>query len=229
LEGLAAGDDLHGRTTTATFMLREALAARIGDDPAFIEIQAHIDNSPLFFLNLWMAACKCMLNAADGVAGSTLVTTMAGNGKTFGLQIAGLPGTWFTADAQSPRGPLADPRMTATPSGAIGDSAIVDALGFGGQAVSFAPDVVAMLGNYLPRGAADYPEKLLCAPHPAFEPLGLLVGLDARRVVECGISPIVTLAMIDAGGRLGLLGRGTYRPPLGLFEAACAQVASAAT
>ena len=41
--------------------------------------------------------------AADGVTGSSLITAMGGNGIRMGLQIAGMPGRWFTE--------LASPQM----------------------------------------------------------------------------------------------------------------------
>ena len=48
------------------------------------------------FLNLWMAATKTIMLAANGITGSSLITGMGGNGIRMGLQIAGLPGRWFT-------------------------------------------------------------------------------------------------------------------------------------
>ena len=39
-----------------------------------------------FFLNISMAACKSMLDAAHGVAASSMVTAMARNGVEFGIR-----------------------------------------------------------------------------------------------------------------------------------------------
>ena len=52
-----------------------------------------------FFLNLSMAACKAMLDAAHGVPGSSLVTAMARNGVDFGIRVSGTGDAWFTAPA----------------------------------------------------------------------------------------------------------------------------------
>ena len=41
-----------------------------------------------FFLNLSMAACKAMLDAAAGVPGSSMVTAMARNGVNFGIRLS---------------------------------------------------------------------------------------------------------------------------------------------
>ena len=46
-----------------------------------------------------MAACKAMLDAAHGVAGSSLVTAMARNGVEFGIRLSGTGDAWFTAPA----------------------------------------------------------------------------------------------------------------------------------
>src|SRR5258708_23255873 len=46
-----------------------------------------------------MAACKAMLGAAHGVAGSSMVTAMCRNGLEFGIRVSGTGGRWFTAPA----------------------------------------------------------------------------------------------------------------------------------
>lgn len=220
VQGIEDGDDLHGRTTAATHALLDVLGGRIGTQPGFGEVQSHIEQWPLFFLSLWMAASHCILQAAEGVEGSSLVTSLAGNGDTFGVRLAGNPREWVVCDAASPTGPMLERAPRGRPSGAIGDSALVDALGFGGQCVAHSPEIMAVLGPYLPRGISELPEQLLSAVHPVFGEIGIRVGLDAARVVETGQSPVITLAIIDATGQGGLMGRGCYRPPVSLFAAA---------
>jgi hypothetical protein len=220
---LAAGDDLHNRTTAATQALAAVLAARWGDPAAgaAASFLRALGAAPLYFLTLWMAAAKLMLAAAEGRAPSTLVTALAGNGCAFGLQLAGAPGRWISAPATAPAGPrLAQAPGDRPPLGAIGDSAVIDALGFGGHALAHAQEPRTALRDFLPEGFADVPRAVLSTSHPAFEDAGLRVGLDARRVVDGGLAPIVTLGMVDAAGEHGLLGRGVYRPPLALFREA---------
>jgi hypothetical protein len=54
-----------------------------------------------------MAACKAALDAARGIAHSTMVTTMARNSVEFGIQVSSVPGaTWFTEPAQEVIGPM---------------------------------------------------------------------------------------------------------------------------
>jgi len=51
-----------------------------------------------------MAACKAAMDAAHGIPGSSLVTTMARNGTEFGIRVSGLKDQWFTGPSQVPRG-----------------------------------------------------------------------------------------------------------------------------
>jgi hypothetical protein len=183
--------------------------------------------TPLFFLTLWMAACHLMLDkAADGGsdAASTLVVALAGNGESVGVRLAGQPSLWFTAAAQAPAGPRLNPMPQAYASPVIGDSGAIDAVGFGGQALSFAHEVSAALEPWLPPAWHRGPSSLLLGQHPAFAGLGVRVGLDAAAVAQHKRSPLAAIAMIDAAGEHGLLGRGLFIPPVGLFARAAATV-----
>jgi len=103
---------------------------------------------------------------------------------------------------------------------AIGDSAVIDAVGLSGHALVHAPEACAALAGHLPDEYPRLSSRLMSIEHPCFGTARLRVGLDARRVVDHGVSPLVTLAMIDARGEAGLLGRGVFRPPLSLFRSA---------
>jgi hypothetical protein len=215
---LKDGDDCHGRTVSASAQVADLFAAKSAPPAALDFIRA----SPAFFLNLWMAATGLMMRAADGLARSSFVRAAAGNGTAFGIQVAGLPGRWFTAPATPPQGPIDAAAAGATGVGAIGDSAVVDAFGLGGMAMSFAPAVRANLANYLPKDAAERPGLLLAQPHPKLKLSGARVALTARRVATAGVTPLVTLGIIDREGRRGRIGGGLYEAPLSVFTAAVA-------
>jgi hypothetical protein len=216
-QGLAEGDDGHGRTPAATAALRRLLAPRFGEGAA--AARDFLDKGPSFFLNLWMAATKCILAAADGTPGSSLVTAAGANGAETGLQVAGLPGRWFTAPAAPPEGDLgAMPAARAL--GAIGDSAVVDTLGFGAMAMAYAPEQKAALARFLPEGGLDLPGLLLQGEHEGFGTLRPRVGLSARAVVRHGRPPVVSLGILDREGTAGRLGGGIFTPPLTLFQEA---------
>lgn len=219
--GLAEGDDCHGRTPAATAELVQRLAPRLGAGGRMAEARTFLDQGPSFFLNLWMAACKCMLAAAVGTSGSSLVTAAGGNGAAMGLQLAGLGARWLTAPAAPPVGDLGDQPGTRA-LGAIGDSAVVDVLGFGAMAMSFAPAQQAALARFLPEPGLRLPGLLLGAEHPGFGALGLRVGLSARAVLRHRQPPAISLGILDREGTAGRLGGGIYVPPRALFEAAMA-------
>ena len=219
--GIADGDDLHNRTTGATQALAERLGARFSKLPVFERsridaLMGALASTPLFFLTLWMAAAKLMLCAAEQGAPGTLITSMAGNGEAFGVALARRPQTWCTLPARAPQGPYLDATLTSlSPLGAIGDSAVIDALGFGGQALAFAAEPRAALEPYLPEGSV--PCALLEAAHPAFASVGVRVGMDAARIAASPVLPVVTLGMVEQTGSRGLLGRGVMLPARELF------------
>ena len=238
--GLAGGDDLHARTTAANAVLCEWLlpaldASRdvVGDATAGADAQAvaqMLRQTPLFFLTLWMAACHLMLGrAADGGrdADSTLVVALAGNGEQIGIRLAGRPHRWHTAPGAAPAGPpLNASAGAATASPVVGDSGVIDALGCGGQALSGAPEIADVLAPWLPADWRQRSGALLAGRHPGLAPHGLPVALDAASVAA-GREPLIAIAMIDAAGEPGLLGRGLLEPPADLFVRAARDIAAA--
>ncbi len=218
--GFDDGDDLHARTSGASAALRARLASRL--DHA--EVDSMLAQTPLFFLTLWMAACALMLSAAarDGTSASTLVVALAGNGERVGIRLAGAPSRWITAVARAPEGPRIDPQQQTAAAPLTGDSGVIDAAGFGAQALAFAPEPAQAFGPYLRTGWRDRQARVHTGPHPAF---GELPGvLDAARVAHEGIAPLAAIAMIGADGCAGLLGRGLYTAPPELFARAVTEL-----
>ena len=221
--GLDSGDDLHARTTGATAALRGLLTPRMNH----AEIDSMLAQTPLFFLTPWMAACALMLAAAahaDGQA-STLVVALAGNGERVGIRLAGAPSRWITVDARAPEGPRIDPQQRAAAAPLTGDSGVIDAAGFGAQALAFAPEPALAFAAYLPAGVPGRQACIHTGAHPAFS--GLPGVLDAARVVHEDIAALAAIAMIAADGRTGLLGRGLYAAPPELFAQALKSLSGA--
>lgn len=221
-EALTRGDDGHLRHVEALKILVEVLRGRLGDGFAGSPADAFIEKWPFFHLNFWMAASKLILSAAAGTDGSGIITAFGGNGADFGLQVAGLPGRWFTTPATPPVGKIREPHTLETVVGAFGDSAVAEGLGLGALAQSYCPDMQALHRDFNPDDILDLPAKLLMAEHPGLPKSGARVGLSARAVVETRTTPVVELGIADAAGIDGGLGAGLYRPPLALFAAACA-------
>lgn len=191
-EALTQGDDCHGKTMAASRLLVARLAPRLGSDTP----ERHfLDKAPGFFLNLWMAAVKVMARAGEG-DGSSLVTAMGGNGVDTGIKLGGSTG-WTTLPADPPQGPLDADLPDTRRLGAIGDSALVDAMGFGAMVAANAP--------------------IMPATHPAFTRFNVRVGLPARLVAETGEAPRIALGILDREGTKGRLGGGLYHPSPTLF------------
>jgi hypothetical protein len=203
---LTEGDDLHNRLSSATLVMHAALSTRKAESPETKAALAILLEAPLYFLNVWMPACALMLDAAAGVAGSSLVTRLCANGQLTGIQLAGLPGRWFTAPAANVEGPfmkgltIPDPQFPP----ATGDSGIIDGFGLGGQVLRRAPTLLAAFEPWLAKDDAERALALVAGRHPV---LGVEVGLDAAGVAATGRAPLLSTGMVDPLGR-GLLGRG---------------------
>jgi Protein of unknown function (DUF1116) len=220
--GLAGGDDCHGHTPVANAALVAELQDRTRGAIANQDALEFMATSPSLFLNLWMAATKCMMKLAEGVAGSSLLTAAGSNGREMGIQVAGLPGRWFTVPAAPPRGRFEADLPAHRALGAIGDSAVVDVFGLGAMAIEHAPQQRAALEEFLPRGWRDRARCLTVGTHPYFRTLDLRLGSTARGAVSQGAGPIIGLGILDRLGQEGRLGGGIYDMPLRLFTAAMA-------
>src|SRR5207302_583810 len=200
---LTMGDGMHQRNVAASALLCRALvphlvrAAREG--AVLARVTEFVGANDQFFLNLAMAAGKAMADPILGVSGSTLVATMARNGTEFGIRVAGLGDRWFTAPVNTPRG-LYFPGYGAEDANPdIGDSAIVETIGLGGGAMAASPAVARFVGaGGVAEALAATAEigEITLAEHPHFripvlDDRGAPVGIDARLVVETGITPLI--------------------------------------
>ncbi len=198
--GLDGGDDLHGRVSAANAALVAVLAPRLSG-----EAREYLTLANQFVLNVIMAACAVMIGAGEGVEDSRMVTAAGGNGVDFGWQLAGAPGVWQTAAAQPPAGPHFPHTMDKRFLPAIGDSAVIDACGFGAAALRYAPEMIAALRGHVPDSYFDATASTgFIGAHPAF-PSDLKLGLD---IDAQGPAHGVMLAAVDADGEAGLVGRG---------------------
>lgn len=225
-DALTKGDDAHLRHLEANNTLSAILAERLGSGFATSEAGRFAAEWPIFHLNFWMAAARCALSAAVGVTGSSLVTHCGGNGMTFGMQVSGLPGRWFTAPAAVPQGNVREPLTLNDCTGAYGDSALAEGFGLGAMALSYCPDMQALHAGYFDDSAYTLPEKLLMDVHPGFPASGARAGLSARAVAATGETPLVELGLVEKSGEGGGLGAGLYRPPTAPFAKAVAALDS---
>jgi hypothetical protein len=221
-DALTKGDDAHLRHLEAHKTMVTILGERLGADFAASKAGAFVGEWPIFHLNFWMAAARCALSAASGVKDSALITAFGGNGTQFGLQVSGLPGRWFTADADIPRGNVRTPYTLESCTGAYGDSALAEGFGLGAMALSYCPDMQALHTGFYDDSIYDLPGTLLMAAHPGLPTSAARAGLSARAVIDSGKTPVVELGLVEKTGVDGGLGAGLYQPPLAPFAEACA-------
>jgi len=215
--GLRHGDDCHGRTPHATGVLMAELERGIRAGIQDANSKQFIESSPSLFLNLWMAATKCIMRRASGIEASSFITAAAGNGVETGIQISAFPGRWFTTDATPPRGRFDIEVPLSRAQGAIGDSAVIEALGLGAMAIHLSPQQQTGLGAFLPENYRERIENLTLGAHPGFSGLDCKIGLSARAAVDLGYGPMIGLGIVDAQGELGRLGGGVYDMPVTPF------------
>ncbi|HEX5780499.1 MAG TPA: DUF1116 domain-containing protein, partial [Solirubrobacteraceae bacterium] len=223
-QGLNMGDELHMRSqATGNLLIRDlapSFAALGGEASArFVTGNHH------FFLNLTMAACKCAWLSVGAVPGSSVVSVMARNGTEMGLQLAGLPGRWFTA----PAAPVQDQllREGHGPDDAaldIGDSAVIECTGLGGMALAAAPAVAAFFGGDAAAAAArtELMAEICVRRSSRFTiaARGTGVGIDVRLVAELGITPQITTGVLHVSAGKGQIGAGVAHQPLEPFREA---------
>ncbi len=233
-QGLGMGDELHMRSqATGNLLVRHfapGFAALGGEDVA-----AFITGNHHFFLNLTMAAAKCASLAASEVADSTVVSMISRNGTDVGVQLAGMPGQWFTSPAASVQDALL--REGYTPDDAaldIGDSAVIECIGLGGMAVAAAPAVAAFFGG----GSADAAARVTQMAEitvgrsqrfliPGLDFAGSPTAIDARLVVELGVTPQITTGVLHKTSGAGQIGAGIAHQPIEPFRAALAALGEA--
>lgn len=217
--GLAGGDDLHYRTTSASLALADVLTPSGANDWSIA-----IGATPTYFLTLWMAACALLLDALAGQSAETAVVRAGGNGERFGLSLARNASHWTSMPATPPCGKRL-PGVESVPAcPAIGDSAVIDMAGFGGQGLQWAAEArdTFFSSGVLPADFADIPARIALGESGTFAQ-GRAFGVDAQKVVDTDASPLVALAILDQAGERGLLGRGVFRPEPDLFAKALRQ------
>lgn len=212
---LEAGDDCHGRTVVGSELLADMLL-NVQDNVAPASIRHFLTHSPAFALNVWMATSSLMLSAAEGCANSSLITRAGGNGVSFGVQVAAQPGRWLTMPAPEVKGTVDEAFSGLHALGAIGDSAVVDFLGLGGQVLNTATASYEALQSHLPADALSRPAKALTAPLARLENRAIVTA--ARQTVNQGAGPLVLLGMIEATGSAGRIGGGVVDVPTAFFQ-----------
>lgn len=228
-QALHMGDECHNRNRAATSLFLRAIAPALArtnlDNEVLAKVIEFIDRNDHFFLNLSMPTGKALLEPAEGVAGSTIVTTMARNGTDFGIRLASAHDRWFTAPAGKVQG-LYFPQFSekdANPD--IGDSTITETAGYGGMAMAAAPAIVQFVGGspqLANQTTLEMYEITFCEHSnftiPALNFRGTPLGIDVRRVMETGILPQINTGIAHKDPGVGMVGAGILRAPEKCFR-----------
>ena len=235
-QALHMGDEVHNRNVAASsLLLRAVLPALLESGSAqnrVAETVRFITGNDHFFLNLSMAACKAMLDAAHGVPGSSMVTAMARNGVEFGIRVSGTGDAWFTTPAPRVQGLFFAGYDVDDAAPDLGDSAITETAGIGGFAMAASPAIVKFVGG----AAADALGATTEMGHitlgrnpvwtlPVLDFQGTPAGIDVRKCIDTGIAPVINTGIAHREAGVGQIGAGVTRAPLVCMEQAVTALA----
>ena len=228
-QGVAMGDDVHMRVqATTNLLLRDLLPHLVRAGTGRIgEVADFLSTNHLMFLNIAMAGARALTEWAGQVPDSSIVTTMARNGTTYGVRLAGDP-EWHIAASPPVQDALYYPGQgpdTSAPD--IGDSAVLELVGLGGAAAANSPAVAGFLGGRMADAAAvTAAMSRICAGTstrlrlPVLDNAGTPLGVDVRRVVESSITPAVNTGIVHVSDGSGQVGAGVARAPIECFRQA---------
>jgi hypothetical protein len=236
-QALHMGDELHNRNVAATSLLMRRIAPpaikAVQNPDDLAKVFAFVASNDHFFLNISMAACKVMMNAARGVEASSLVTVMARNGVDFGIRLSGTGDDWFTAPAPTVDGLYFPGYGSADAALDLGDSCITETAGLGGFAMAAAPAIVQFVGG-TPEDAFAHSKEMThivlgCNDDltlPGLNFTGTPAGIDARKVVDSGIAPLINTGIAHRQAGVGQIGAGITRAPMAAFTNAIRALAA---
>ena len=232
-KAVAMGDEFHQRNIAASLAFLKEMAPMITamddlSDTDRYDVIKFLSDTDQFFLNIMMATGKAVMDSARTDSDGTIVTAMCRNGVEFGIRIAGMGDQWFTGPVNTPQGLYFTGYDAEDGCPDMGDSAITETFGVGGMAMIAAPAVTRFVG------AGGYEDALrtsnemmeICIDRnpnftvPTWNFQGICLGIDARLVVEKGITPVINTGIAHKIAGYGQIGAGTVRPPMACFEKA---------
>ncbi|MEO8719254.1 MAG: DUF1116 domain-containing protein [Burkholderiales bacterium] len=238
-QALLMGDEVHSRNAAASALFHMAIGgALVGsafDRARSREVLDFIAGTSQFFLNLSMVAAKSIMDAAHGVERSSIVTAIARNGVTSAIRVSGLGARWFEAPSDIPVGLFFAGFAQGDANPDLGDSAICETAGYGGQSLAAAPALVQLVGGTVAGAIAISREMQEIAwtrnPDMALPNLdfaGAPAGIDVRKVVDNGIRPLLTTGIAHRHAGIGQIGAGIVRAPMACFTQAVRALADRA-
>ncbi|AQY50242.1 DUF1116 domain-containing protein [Listeria weihenstephanensis] len=231
-KAIAMGDEFHQRNIAASLVFLKEVSPIIVsldiDEKERQEVIKFLADTDQFFLNIMMASAKAVMDGARMIEEGTIVTAMCRNGENFGIRISGMGDEWFTAPVNTPQGLYFTGYSGEDANPDIGDSAITETFGVGGMAMIAAPAVTRFVGTGGFGDALKTSNEMLEIvidqnPNftvPTWDFQGICLGIDARKVVETGITPVINTGIAHKKAGIGQIGAGTVNPPVACFEKA---------
>ncbi|MDF2571722.1 MAG: hypothetical protein K0R55_3326 [Sporomusa sp.] len=231
-KAITMGDEFHQRNIAASLCFLKEVTPLITeldiDQKEKYETIKFLADTDQFFLNIMMAASKSIVDCARKITSGTVVTTMARNGRNFGVRISGMGDEWFTAPVNTPNGLYFTGYSAEDANPDIGDSAITETVGVGGMAMVAAPGVTRFVGAGGFQDALKVSNEMdtICIANnsnwsiPTWDFKGSCLGIDARKVVATGVTPLINTGIAHKKEGVGQIGAGTVRAPLACFEKA---------
>jgi hypothetical protein len=231
-QSLLMGDEQHNRNQAATALfINEIIKGYIEIDlpkSDLLEIlQYMMENSEMFWATPHLAVCKAMMDPAHGIENSTIVTKMSSNGVEFGIMVSGLKDQWFTAPSPPVKG-LFFPGFSQEDAHLdLGGSRIKETAGFGGMCIASSPAMCLLIGGRA-RDTVQHTlnmYEITSAENPAYQiPYldfrGIPTGIDVLKVVDTGITPIITTGINHKRENVGHIGVGVTISPFECFRKA---------
>lgn len=194
------GDENHNRQPAASMCLALQLIPALLDidSPEKNAIIRHFAANDRFFLHVMMAGVESILQSCKGIALSTVMVGMGGNGVEFGIQLAGTGNRWYTTKAPKIKGTMLKPTYKEEDLvGYLGDSCVTEVWGLGGMSAIAGPAYMRLTGsNYAEARSRTEKARAVSLGEHTFAPVpwedmaGFPVGVDARKVVGYQTLPI---------------------------------------
>ncbi|MBP9477876.1 MAG: DUF1116 domain-containing protein [Sebaldella sp.] len=231
-KALTMGDEFHQRNIAASALfLKDIMPYLLKADitPKDLEeVTIFLADTDQFFLNIMMATCKVIMDSARVIEEGSIVTALTRNGNEFGIRVSGLGEEWFTAPVNTPEGLFFTGYSQEDANPDMGDSAITETFGVGGMAMVAAPGVTRFIGAGGFEDALNISEEMreICIANnsnyaiPTWDFQGTCLGIDIRKVVETGITPVINTGIAHKKAGIGQIGAGTVRVPLECFTKA---------
>lgn len=231
-KGITMGDEFHQRNIATSLIFLKEITPYIlkveMEDSDRQDVVQFLADTDQFFLNIMMAAAKAVMDGARTIEEGTVVTAICRNGENVGIRISGMGDEWFMAPVNTPQGLYFTGYSQEDANPDLGDSAITETFGVGAMAMIAAPGVTRFVGAGGFDDALETSDEMaeITIDHnsnftiPTWDFKGTPLGIDARKVVETGIEPIINTGIAHKKAGVGQIGAGTVRAPRACFEQA---------